>query len=48
LVPIEHLDTDDRLRIRRLGDNSEDWLLNIGDGDAQSSFQWVPRNPNKN
>ena len=48
LIPIEHLDTDDRLRIRRLDDNSEDWLVNIGDSDAFSSFQWVPRTPNKN
>jgi dipeptidyl aminopeptidase/acylaminoacyl peptidase len=48
LVPIEHLDTDDRLRIRRLDDNSEDWLLNIGDSEALSSFQWVSWIPNKN
>jgi hypothetical protein len=48
LVPIEQLDTDDRLRIRRLDDNSEDWLMNIGDSDAFSSFQWVPRTPDKN
>jgi Tol biopolymer transport system component len=41
LVPIEHLETDDRLRIRRLDDNSEDWLLNLGNGDSPC-FQWIP------
>jgi len=48
LIPVEHLGTDDRLRIRRLDDNSEDWLLNIGDSNALSSFQWIPRIPDKN
>lgn len=48
LVPIEHLEADDRLRIRRLDDNSEDWLVNIGENEALSSFQWVPRIPNTN
>jgi len=44
LVPVEQLDRDDRLRIRRLDDNSEDWLLNIGNSDSLS-FQWIRRTP---
>jgi Tol biopolymer transport system component len=42
LEPVEHLDTNDRLRIRRLADNSEDWLLNLGNDDP-GSFQWIRR-----
>jgi hypothetical protein len=47
LIPVEHLGVDDRLRIRRLDDNSEDWLLNLGNADSRS-FQWVRRAPNPN
>jgi Tol biopolymer transport system component len=42
LVPVERLDVDNRLRIRRLDDNSEDWLLNLGNTDPRS-FKWVRR-----
>jgi Tol biopolymer transport system component len=44
LIPVEHLDVDDRLRIRWLDDDSEDWLLNLGSRDPRS-FYWVRRTP---
>ena len=40
MIPVEHLGEYGRLRVRRLSDNSEDWVVDLHNGDSEA-FQWV-------